>query len=90
LPIHRAKEPARPVAAGLLRVRSEKLPEGYRLEAFVPAEALLGFDPADHPRLGFTYAVLDRELGLQTLTVGSPLPYREDPSLWATLELVRP
>ena len=48
-----------------------------------------GFDPQDHPRLGFNYAVTDRELGQQTLTVGSPMPYQEDPSLWATLELVR-
>ncbi|MBN2580882.1 MAG: hypothetical protein JXB10_17990 [Pirellulales bacterium] len=87
LPIHRAKEPARPVARGLLKVRSKKQTDGYLLEAFVPAEALLGFDPAEHPRLGFTYAVSDRELGRQTLTVGSPLPYQEDPSLWATLEL---
>ena len=53
------------------------------------AEALTGFDPQEHPRLGFTYAVVDRELGEQTLGVGSPMPYQEDPSLWATLELVR-
>jgi hypothetical protein len=89
LPIHRAKEPARPLTPGALKLRSEKLPDGYFLNALVPAEALLGFDPAEHPRLGFTYAVLDRELGEQTLTVGTPLPYQEDPSLWATLELVK-
>ena len=33
--------------------------------------------------------LLDRELGEQTFGVGSPMPYQEDPSLWATLELVR-
>jgi hypothetical protein len=87
LPIHRAKEPARPVARGLLMVRSGCRPDGYLLEAFVPAEVLLGFNPAEHPRLGFTYAVFDREFGRQTLTAGSPMPYQEDPSLWATLEL---
>ena len=63
--------------------------DGYMLEALIPAEALTGFDPAEHPRLGFTYAVLDRELGEQTFGVGSPMPYQEDPSLWATLELTK-
>jgi hypothetical protein len=89
LPIHRAKEPARPVAAGVLKVRSVIRAHGYLLECYIPDEALLGFDPAEHPRLGFTYALLDREHGEQTLTVGSPMPYQEDPSLWATLELIR-
>ena len=71
----------------LLRVRSTKQPDGYTLEAMIPAEALTGFDPTDHPRLGFTYAVVDRELGWQTFTVGPEFPFVEDPSLWGTLEL---
>ena len=50
---------------------------------------MTGFDPAEHPQLGFTYAVLDRELGEQTFAVGRPMQYQEDPSLWATLELER-
>jgi hypothetical protein len=89
LPINRAREPARPVAAGVLQAKSEIHVGGYRLECFVPAEAMLGFEPAEHPRIGFTYAVIDRELGEQTFGVGQPMPYDEDPSLWATLELVR-
>jgi len=89
LPIHRAKELPRPVDKGLVQSQSQWTADGYRLEAMIPAEALTGFDPAEHPRLGFTYAVLDRELGEQTFTIGSPMPYREDPSLWATLELRR-
>jgi hypothetical protein len=89
LPINRAREPARPVAAGLLQARSQIRADGYRLECFVPAEALMGFEPSEHPRLGFTYAVIDRELGEETFSVGRPMPYDEDPSLWATLELVR-
>jgi hypothetical protein len=87
LPIHRAKELHNPIRAGLLHAAAETFHDGYRLDAFVPAEALTGFDPTEHPRLGFTYAVLDRELGEQTFGVGSPMPYQEDPSLWATLEL---
>ena len=87
LPIHRAREHPRAIETGQLQVRSEKRIDGYLLEAFIPAETLTGFDPQEHPRLGFNYAVIDRELGQQTLSAGSPLPYQEDPSLWATLEL---
>ena len=89
LPINRARELPQPVREGLLKARCEQRADGYVLEAFIPAEALTGFDPAEHPRLGFTYAVIDRELGEQTFGVGSPMPYQEDPGLWATLELVR-
>jgi hypothetical protein len=32
--------------------------------------------------------VVDRELGWQTLTMGSEFPIDEDPSLWGSLELV--
>ncbi len=90
LSIHRAREHPRPVKPEQLKVRSQRREDGYRLEAFIPAEALTGFDPSEHPRLGFNYALVDRELGEQTLAVGSPMPYQEDPSLWATLELDKP
>jgi hypothetical protein len=36
------------------------------------------------------YAVIDRELGEQAFIGGNEFPYREDPSLWATLELAPP
>lgn len=85
--INRARENARPVRPGVLQVRREKRPDGYLLEAFVPAAALTGFDPQEHPKLGFTYAVIDRELGEQTWSCPSEFPYREDPSLWGTLVL---
>jgi hypothetical protein len=62
---------------------------GYRIEAFLPAAVLSGFDPDEHPRLGVYYAVRDFELGEQVLSVGAEFPFAEDPSLWATLELVR-
>jgi hypothetical protein len=87
--INRARESPKPIRQGLLRVRSEKRVDGYLLEAFLPAAALTGFDPAEHPRLGFTYAVIDRELGDQTFSCGPEFSYQDDPSLWASLELVR-
>jgi hypothetical protein len=88
--INRTREQPRPIDPAQLRAYSEKRDDGYLLDAFVPATTLTGFDPQEHPRLGFNYAVVDRELGEQTLGVGSPMPYQEDPSLWATLELQRP
>jgi hypothetical protein len=62
---------------------------GYRLEAFLPAAALNGYDPHEHPRLGVYYCVRDQELGDQFLGVGWDFPFAEDPSLWAVLELVK-
>ena len=87
--IGRAREDAETRRAGSLQVRSEKRIDGYLLEAFIPANALTGFDPAEYPKLGFTYAVSDRELGEQTFSVGSEYPFATDPSLWGTLELVK-
>jgi hypothetical protein len=89
LAINRAKESPREMERGALKALSERLPRGYRLEAFIPAAALTGYSPADQPALGFTYAVIDRELGWQTFTVGPELPFVEDPSLWGTLDLVQ-
>lgn len=85
--IYRARENARPVRPGVLQARREKRVDGYVLETFIPAEALTGFDPQEHQKLGFTYALVDRELGVQALSCSEEFPYREDPSLWITLEL---
>ena len=86
--INRARENARPIRPGLLQAKTRKRVDGYILSAWVPADALTGFDPGETRRLGFTYAVYDRELGLQTFTIGQGFPYEEDPSVWGTLELV--
>lgn len=89
LAINRARESPREIHERQLVARSKRLPGGYELEAFIPADALTGYDPAEHSKLGFCYAVLDRELGAQTFTIGPEFPIAEDPSLWGTLELVR-
>jgi hypothetical protein len=86
--INRARENARPARARELEARSKVNATGYTLSAFAPAVALGGFDPAQQPRLGFTYALLDRERGLQTFATGPEFPYEEDPSCWAELRLV--
>ena len=89
IPINRARENPRPVDPTELRVRSTVRRDGYRLQVFLRTAVLTGYDPAEQPRLGFFYAVADRELGTQTFSVGPEFPYQEDPSLWGTLELVR-
>ena len=87
LAINRAKESPREIEPGALKLRCQRLANGYALEGFIAAAALTGYSPADQPALGFSYAVIDRELGWQTFTVGPELPFIEDPSLWGTLEL---
>ena len=82
-----ADAPTAPSSAVAMRARVRA--SGYRLAAFLKAEALTGFDPAQNPRLGVFYVVRDGELGEQALTAHADLPYAEDPTLWAVLELVR-
>jgi hypothetical protein len=89
LAINRAKESPREIDPRTLKVRAERLADGYKVEGFVPAAALTGYSPGEQPAIGFSYAVIDRELGWQTFTVGPELPFVDDPSLWGTLELVR-
>ena len=84
----RARQDPKPVAPERIRIRSEKRIDGYVLRALIPAAAITGYDPQEQPRLGFSYAVTDRELGWQTFTIGSDFPFPSDPTLWGTLELV--
>jgi hypothetical protein len=86
--INRARENARPVRARELQVHSTVKQNWYEMSAYAPVDALTGFDPDHQPRLGFTYALLDRERGLQTFSLGPGFPYEEDPSCWAEVALV--
>lgn len=70
-----------------IQIWSQSFADGYLLEAWLPAESLVGFDPDSHRQLGFYVAVRDRELGDQFLTVGHEFPFEHDPSLWQVLEL---
>ncbi len=86
--INRSRENPKHVTDQSLKIRSEKRIDGYIVEAFIAASALTGFDPVDQPRLGFSYCVIDRELGWQTFSLGPEFPFTSDPSLWGSLELV--
>lgn len=89
LAIHLAREQAKPARTDQVQIRAERRVDGYVIEAFIEAAGLTGFDPSEHPRLGFTFAILDRERGEQTFGPGSEFRYQEDPSVWGTLELVK-
>ncbi|MDX1946402.1 MAG: hypothetical protein SFU86_13460 [Pirellulaceae bacterium] len=89
LAINRAKESPREIERGALVVQAAMTRDGYALTAFIPASALTGYSPADQPAMGFSYAVSDRERGMQTFTVGPELPFADDPSLWGTLEFAK-
>jgi hypothetical protein len=84
--IHRALEDA-PLTSDTIPLRVRTKANGYLLEAFVPAGALQSYDPEQHPKLGFFYAVRDDELGEQLLCISPEFPFWEDPSLWSVLEL---
>lgn len=71
-----------------VRVAADVGRDGYLLEAWFPASVLNGYDPDANPRLGFYFWLRDRDLGDQYLSVGDEFPFAQDPSLWATLELV--
>ncbi|HVS35923.1 MAG TPA: hypothetical protein VMS17_10110 [Gemmataceae bacterium] len=86
--INRAAQDAPLAPANAVPFQFVRRKGGWRLEAFLPAAVLHGFDPEQHPRLGFYYAVRDTELGEQVLSVGPDFPYAEDPSLWSVLELI--
>jgi hypothetical protein len=87
--INRAQQDAPAANLADVPFRCHRGKGGYRLEAFLPAAALNGFDPQEHPRLGVYYCVRDQELGDQFLSVGWDFPFADDPSLWEVLELVR-
>jgi hypothetical protein len=87
--IHRALQDAPFCSANDISFRAGTVSTGYRLEAFLPAAVLTGFDLEQNRRLGFYYAVRDAELGEQVLSVGADFPYWEDPSLWSVLELIQ-
>ncbi len=83
----RAREEPPPVSAQALHVASNVERSAYTMEAMIPAECLVGFDPAEHPRMGFYYMLEDADHGQQFLTVGDDLSWYADPSTWAIATL---
>jgi hypothetical protein len=73
--INRAQQDAPVANLADVPFRGHRIKGGYRLEAFLPAAALNGFDPQEHPRLGVYYHVRDQELGDQFLGVNMDFPF---------------
>lgn len=87
LPVPRASEDAPISPPESFRASTESLSDGYRLEFWLPAGTLNGFNPEDSPQLGFYWMLRDAELGDVCLTVDAAFPFASDPSLWETLDL---
>ncbi|TWU02066.1 hypothetical protein Pla100_18060 [Neorhodopirellula pilleata] len=90
VPINRARANPKPISGGSLLIHAAPKHDGYELSGIIPASAMTGYDPIDQPRIGFFYAVTDRELGYQSLTLGETFPVAEDPSLWGDAALISP
>ncbi|MCA9140640.1 MAG: hypothetical protein KDB00_27900 [Planctomycetales bacterium] len=87
--INRARGNPKPIGPDALLIKTFARHDGYELCGLIPASAMTGFDPSDQSRLAFYYAVIDRELGWQTLGVGPEYPVTEDPSMWAEVVLAQ-
>ncbi len=88
LKINRSREDSPTINRFKVEIASKVTADGYHLSAFLPGRGLHGWDTVDHRHLGFNYAIVDRELGWQTLAIGPELPIAEDPSLWQSLKLI--
>ncbi len=86
-PIKRARESAPNIDTTRIEIASCVKRDGYALEAMIPAPCLSGFNPQEHPRIGFYYMLEDGDHGQQFLTVGDDLSWHVDPSTWATAVL---
>jgi hypothetical protein len=88
--IHRALHDSPLPAASDIPLNAILKKDSWRMEIFLNSGVLNGFDPEQHPRLGLFYSIRDTERGEQTAGLSSEFPFHEDPSLWATLELMPP
>jgi hypothetical protein len=88
VPIQRARQHPNPIASSQLNVSGRPKHDGYELSGIISADALTGFDPRQYPRIGIWYAVVDRERGWQTFSLGPDFPVADDPTLWGDARLV--
>ena len=86
-PINRAKDNPPKPPWNLMSIRSRIADGRYRIVAAVHFDALHGLDSKDFPVVAFYFAVIDRELGWQSLSVPPDGAVAENPSLWAQLIL---
>lgn len=62
----------------------------YAMQIQIPSNCLFGYDPIQFQRIGFTYRINRDKLPSQHFAVSSEeFEIEQQPSLWATLKLVR-
>ncbi len=88
IPINRARGNPKPIGDRVLQIHAAPKHDGYEMSGLIPATAMTGYEPHDQPRMSFYYAVTDRELGSQSLTLSDQFPVAEDPSLWGEAALI--
>lgn len=88
LGINRARSSPKPVPENSLLIHAVPRHDGYEMSGIIPAAAMTGYDATQQRRLGFYFAIIDRELGWQTFSIGPEFPVAEDPSLWGEASLV--
>ena len=85
----RSKEPPPQIDVSRIKIGVHIEPHGYAMEVAVPGACLNGWDPAEHPRIGFFYKVKDLYHGVQHLTVNDELGGNVDRGTWAPAVLTR-
>jgi len=85
----RAKAAPPNIDTSKIRIATRSGRTGYSIEMAIPGVCLHGWDPVEHPRIGFFYKAKDVKLGTQNLTVDDNLGWNVDPSTWATAVLVK-
>ena len=87
--IPRTSEEASALPPDTVFIESVASETGWKIETFLTAAALPGWDPEESPRLGFFAATVDRRLG-KIPAFGTPeFPWESDPTTWAELLLTR-
>lgn len=74
-----------------LDIRADINKKGYRLELFIPAEQLYGWDSdaSDIEQVAFTYRLNRFQAPAQHLSVGQDFSLEIHPPLWAIAKLIR-
>jgi hypothetical protein len=73
-----------------LSVKSDVKSKSYTMKIFIPAHCLVGYDPEQFDRLGFTYRINRSQGDPQHFSVVSQeYQIEQQPSLWSTIKLVK-
>lgn len=88
--IPKAREAPNALPPQSTQVRVSVAPDrqSYITDVLFAREALTGFNPREHRRIGLNFELTSPGHEAVSFSVGRPLPYGEDPSLWATLDMV--